>query len=156
MRAQTLSVIAVALTLDGVMNGSVAGGIQASITRTNADGTSDTFGGGAAKQSTNATVSSPARTAASRPPSRAVKGALGYAWFWGAAGSEVLGAITSINSLVITAAATGTQTAASLGTSDNSVNLLAFDGLIVAGGQIRLRRLCRRCSRPARRAPARR
>ena len=59
-----------------------------------------------------------------------MKGALGYAWFWGAAGSEVLGAITSINSLVITAAAAGTQTATSLGASDNSVNALAFDGLI--------------------------
>src|SRR5579862_199616 len=32
LASQTLSVIAVALTLDGVMNGSIAGGIQASIT----------------------------------------------------------------------------------------------------------------------------
>jgi hypothetical protein len=126
----TLSVIAVALTLDGVMNGSVAGGIQASITRTNADGTSDTFGGGAAKPSTNATVSVTGPDGSVTASIIAVKGALGYAWFWGAAGSEVLGAITSINSLVIVADATGTQTAASLGTSDNSVNLLAFDGLL--------------------------
>ena len=59
-----------------------------------------------------------------------VTGALGYAWFWGAAGSEVLGAITTINSLVITANATGTQTAASLGSSDNSTNALVFDGLL--------------------------
>ena len=57
-------------------------------------------------------------------------GALGYAWFWGAAGSEVLGAITTINSLVITANAAGTQTAASLGSSDNSTNALVFDGLL--------------------------
>ena len=42
----------------------------------------------------------------------------------------MLGAITSINSIVITAAAAGAQTAASLGASDNSVNALAFDGLI--------------------------
>jgi hypothetical protein len=42
----------------------------------------------------------------------------------------VLGAITTINSLVITATASGTQTAASLGSSDNSTNALAFDGLI--------------------------
>jgi hypothetical protein len=130
LASQTLSVIAVALTLDGVMNGSVAGGIQASITRTNADGTSDTFGGGAAKPSTNATVSVTGPDGSVAASVAAVKGALGYAWFWGAAGSEVLGAITSINSLVIVAVATGTQTAASLGTSDSSVNLLAFDGLL--------------------------
>jgi hypothetical protein len=130
LASQTLSVIAVALTLDGVMNGSVAGGIQASITRTNADGTSDTFGGGAAKQSSNATVSVTGPDGSVAASVAAVKGALGYAWFWGAAGSEVLGAITSINSLVITAAAAGTQTATSLGASDNSVNALAFDGLI--------------------------
>ena len=130
LASQTLSVIAVALTLDGVMNGSVAGGIQASITRTNADGTSDTFGGGAAKPSANATVSITGPDGSVAASISAVKGALGYAWFWGAAGSEVLGAITSINSIVITAAAAGTQTAASLGASDNSANLLAFDGLI--------------------------
>lgn len=130
LASQTLSVIAVALTLDGVMNGSVAGGIQASITRTNADGTTDTFGGGAAKPSANATVSVTGPDGSVAASVAAMQGALGYAWFWGAAGSEALGAITSINSLVITAAATGTQTAASLGASDNSANLLAFDGLL--------------------------
>ncbi|MGB6656481.1 MAG: hypothetical protein WBE49_06275, partial [Methylovirgula sp.] len=40
----TLSVICVALTLDGIMNATVVGGIQGQITRQNADGTSDTFG----------------------------------------------------------------------------------------------------------------
>ena len=60
LAAATYSVICVALTLDGFINASVAGGIQGQISRTNADGSSDTFGGGAAKQSTNqtATVSS--------------------------------------------------------------------------------------------------
>jgi hypothetical protein len=48
----------------------------------------------------------------------------------GAPGAETLGAITTINSVVIGAAATGSQTAASLGASDNSANALAFDGLI--------------------------
>ena len=55
---------------------------------------------------------------------------MGYAWFWGAAGAETLGAITTINSVVIGAPATGSQTAASLGANDNSANALAFDGLI--------------------------
>ena len=128
----TYSVICVALTLDGVINGSVAGGIQAQITRTNADGSPDTFGGGAARKSANATavVSGGSGNGLVSATVAVVNGALGYAWFWGAAGSEVLGAITTINSVVITATAAGTQTAASLGTGDNSTNALVFDGLL--------------------------
>jgi hypothetical protein len=128
-----LSVICVALTHDGVVNASLTGGIQGQITRTNADLTTDTFGGGAAKRSLNATITT-ANDGNATHQIRAsvvpVTGAFGYAWFWGAAGSEVLGAITSIASLVIAAAAAGAQTAASLGTADNSVNPLAFDGLL--------------------------
>jgi hypothetical protein len=129
--ASPYSVICVALTLDGLVNGSITGGIQGAITRSNADGSSDTFGGGAAGKSANATASISSGTTGSIAAAvAAVTGALGYAWFWGAAGSEVLGAITTINSLVITASATGTQTAASLGSSDNSTNALVFDGLL--------------------------
>ena len=127
------SVICVALTHDGIVNATLAGGIQGQITRSNADGSSDTFGGGAAKKSNNATVTTANdgnATHSIKASVAPVSGALGYAWFWGAAGSEVLGAITTIDSIVISAAASGTQTAASLGTSDNSQNVLAFDGLI--------------------------
>jgi len=116
-------VICVALTLDGIMNATIASGIQGQITRTNADGSSDTFGGGAAKKSNNATVTTASdgnATHSIKASVAAVTGALGYAWFWGAAGSEVLGAITTIDSLVITAAASGTQTAASRLTCDLS------------------------------------
>jgi len=130
LAAQTWSVICVALTLDGVINGSVAGGIQASITRTNADGSSDTYGGGAARKSSSATVATTGSTSSISASVAAVNGALGYAWFWGAAGSELLGAITTINSVVVTAAATGTQTAASLPATDYSGNSLVFDGLL--------------------------
>jgi hypothetical protein len=128
---QTLSVICVALSLDALVNGSVSGGIQASITRTNADASSDTFGGGSAQKSAAATasvVTSSANTVAATVAAKS--GAVGYAWFWGPGGSELLGAITTINSLVITALATGTQTAASLPSTDQSTNSLAFDGLI--------------------------
>jgi hypothetical protein len=129
---QTLSVICVALSLDGYVNGSVAGGIQAQITRTNADASSDTFGGGAARKSNAASITINGGGSAQKVTATvmAVTGAVGYAWFWGAGGSEVLGAITTINSVVITAAAAGTQTAASLGTGDNSTNSLIYDGLI--------------------------
>jgi hypothetical protein len=144
LAAATYSVICVALTLDGFVNGSVSGGIQGSITRTNADSSTDTFGGGAAKQSANQTATVSSGSTGSLAVSVApVKGAYGYAWFWGAAGSEVLGAITpspsasqtncsssAVNSLVITGTASGTQTASSLGTSDNSSNALVFDGLL--------------------------
>lgn len=126
----TLSVIVVPLSLDGFLNGTVLGGIQGAITRTNADGSSDTFGGGVGKQSVNATVSVTGNTGSATATTTAIKGAMGYAWFWGLAGAELLGAITSINSVSILATATGTQTAASLGTNDNSQNSLAFDGLI--------------------------
>ena len=127
------SVICAALTHDGVMNATLAAGIQGQITRTNADGTTDTFGGGAAARSANATITTASDGNAThliRASVAPVAGALGYAWFWGAAGAETLGAITSIASVTIASAATGTQTAASLGTADSSVNALAFDGLI--------------------------
>ncbi len=134
LSAGTLSVIVVALTLDGLMNSSVVSGIQASISRTNADSSVDTFGGGAAQKSSNATVTVAANgsVSASLPVTH---GAFGYAWFWGAAGSEVLGALTTINSVVITAAATGTQTAASLPSADWSSNALVFDGLLTQAFQ---------------------
>jgi hypothetical protein len=126
----TLSVIAVPLSVDAYINGSVAGGIQGNITRVNADNSTDQFGGGAGKQSANATSSITGNSGSCTATTTAIVGAAGYAWFWGLAGSEVLGAITGINSVAITANATGTQTAASLGTNDNSTNALAFDGLI--------------------------
>jgi hypothetical protein len=130
LAAQTWSVICAAITVDGLMNGSLGGGVQGSITRTNADGSSDVFGGGVAKRSANATITTTGSTKLINATVVPVAGAVGYAWFWGSPGSEVLGAITTINSLAITAAATGTQTAASLGSNDNSINSLAFDGLL--------------------------
>ena len=128
-----LSVIVVALTHDGFINASIAGGVQGAVTRTNADGTTDTFGGGAARRSANATITTANdgnATHAVRAAVAPVPGALGYAWYWGAAGAEVLGALTSVASLAINGTAAGTQTASSLGTGDNSVNALAFDGLL--------------------------
>jgi hypothetical protein len=129
LAAQTLSVICVALSHDGFLNGSVTGGIQASISRTNADSSVDTFGGGAAQKSASATQVTTGATSTVSASVAAVNGAAGYAWFWGTAGNEVLGAITSINSVLIKANAAGTQTAASLPASDQSANALAFDGL---------------------------
>ena len=131
LAAATYSVIAVALTLEGFVNSSVAGGIPTQVVRTNADGSSDTFGGGSAQKSTNRTQVTTGSTSTITATVASVNGAVGYAWFWGAAGSEVLGAITTIPTVTITATATGTQTAASLPAADNSINNLVFDGLLV-------------------------
>lgn len=130
LSSATYSVICVALAYDGFLRGTISGGLQASITRTNADGTTDTFGGGVAQKSSNATVAVTGPTGSISASVSPVTGAVGYAWYWGAAGSETLGAITTINSVVIKAAAAGTQTAASLPSADNSQCALEFNGLI--------------------------
>jgi len=128
-----ISVKVAALTLEGYLGASVVVGVRGQVARTNADGSSDSYGGGTAKVSAGTVVttandgSATHKLACTVAP---VMGAVAYAWFWGPAGSEVLGAITTINSAIITAAATGSQTAASLGSSDNSVNNLVFDGLL--------------------------
>ena len=143
LAAQTWSVICVALGYDaywdaaGLNNGYTGSAlnlstavITSSITRTNMDGSSDTFGGGSAQKSANATATTTGSTSSIAATVATVRGAYGYAWFWGTAGSEVLGAVTTINSLSITAAATGTQTAASMPSADNSTNALVYDGLL--------------------------
>ena len=44
------SVICVALSFEGYLNASIAAGIPTSVVRPNADGTSDTYGGGSGAQ----------------------------------------------------------------------------------------------------------
>lgn len=107
--------------------------IQGQITRTNVDGSQATYGSGTAQKSVNGTrttANDGNSTHALTATVAAVPGAAGFAWFWGAAGSEVLGALTTVNALTITANATGSQTAASLPAADNSTNQYEFDGLI--------------------------
>lgn len=138
LTTQTLSVICVALAFDAfnVVGGNNAAPgnaiiVPAVTTRTNTDGTNLVFGGGSAQKSANATVSVTGSTGSAGATVTAVKGAVGYAWYWGAAGSEILGAITSINSVSITALATaGNQPASSLPASDNSTNAFLCNGLI--------------------------
>ena len=104
-------------------------GTGGQISRTNADRSTATYGGGSAKASTNQTVSVTGPNGSVAATVARVSGAVAYAWFWGTAGSELLGAITTINSVQITAAATGTQLASTL-SSDNSQNALVFDGIL--------------------------
>ncbi len=130
---QTISVIVAPLTLSGFRNGSIAAGVPGLVARTNMDGSIDNYGGGTGPRSPNATVTTGAgATNSITATTPATAGVVAWAWFWGAAGAETLGAITTINSVLITAAATGTQTAASLGAAatDFSQNSLECDGLI--------------------------
>ncbi len=123
------NVYCVALSAEGYRFSSVSGGVPGQIVRTNTDGSSDTFGGGSAAPSTVRTVSVTGPSGSIACTVAPVQGAVAYAWFWGTAGNELLGAITTINSIVITATATGTQNVSTL-SGDNSRNSLSFDGLL--------------------------
>jgi len=131
----TLSVKCVALTYEGYYRSSIANGVPGQITRTNADASTDTFGGGTSQVSAAGTGTVGSSAGSATATVTAVKGAVAYAWYWGASGSEKIGAITTINSVSITADAAGTQTPAAAGSfsglaSDYSRNTLIFDGLI--------------------------
>lgn len=125
----TLSVICVALAGEGALYDTVAGGVNASIARQNADGSTLTYGGGSAQKSAAGTLSLTASHTALVTVTP-VSGAVGYAWFWGAAGAETLGAITSLAGIELKADAAGTQLASALPASDNSKNGFIPDGII--------------------------
>jgi hypothetical protein len=127
----TYNVHCVALTHAAWKYGSVSGGLVLTATRTNADGSTDTVNSGLAQKSAAATATvasgSTGSIAASVTP---VSGAVAYAWFWGTSGNELLGAITTINSVNITATATGTQNISALPSADHSRDSLVFDGIL--------------------------
>lgn len=130
----------VALTPDGYRRARLAGGVVQSYTRTNADATTDTMAGGCAAPSTQANVTTAndganAHSIAATVTAKA--GACAYAWFWATAAANLtLGAITTINSVSITALATGTTTSpgtanfAALAATDFSADSLVYDGLL--------------------------
>lgn len=132
-------VFVIALSHEGLLNSSVAGGVPVGqLTRNNADGSTDSYGGGAAQKSAVGTVTTANDTNNThqlRATVAPVIGAAGYAWFWGTSGNELLGAITTINSVLISAVATGTQNISVHPSSDNSRNALVFDGLLTFAQQ---------------------
>jgi hypothetical protein len=128
--AATYSVIAVALTLEGYQNSSLAAGIATTKTITGADGKTYVLNGRSSNKSANATqaVTSGQTLFASVA---ALQGAVAYAWYVGTAGAETLQAITTINSAVFSAPLAGGQQAVSAVTADNSANPnYAYDGLL--------------------------
>jgi hypothetical protein len=128
----TYSVIVVALTMEGNLNSSLAGGVATTLAITGNDGGNYTLGGGSSNRSANTTqaVTSGQTLYATTP---IVNGAVAYAWYVGAAGSETLQAITTINSAAFAAALSTGRQAATVVSADNSYNAnLAFNGLLTA------------------------
>jgi hypothetical protein len=135
LASTTYRVVCVALTFEGYKYNTVAGGLMPVVTKTNTDASTDTFGGGCAQKSATATQATAADASNTHCISASVAakaGAVAYAWYWGTvndAGCK-LGAITTINSVLIKADATGTQAVSDVDlAADHSTNALAFDGL---------------------------
>src|SRR5207249_2188823 len=101
-------------------------------TITGADGKAYVLNGGSSNKSANATQAvTLGQTLFASVAS--VTGAVAYAWYVGAAGSETLQAITTINSASFSAPLAGGQQAVSAITADNSANPnYAYDGLLTA------------------------
>lgn len=125
----TYSVIAVALTMEGYLNSSVANGVATSKTITSQDGSTFTQNGGSSMKSAAATQ---AVTLGQNLKSSvaSVTGAVGYAWYVGTAGNEVLQSIGGSSITISAPLGTGTQNASAI-TADNSRNQnVGFDGLL--------------------------
>lgn len=126
----------VALTHEGFYNASVADGVKGEIIRSDADGSTTTYGGGASQMSNAVNASTTHGTSSFTTKVAPVRGAFAYAWFWGtSATAATLGAITTVNNITITTATgSGTQAAndavAKLTTQDNSTNTSIHDGLL--------------------------
>ena len=125
----TLSVICVALTQMGYRHSSIANGVGTATVVTGADGQTYTINPGSSMRSANATqavTTGQALNATVAP----VMGAVAYAWYVGAAGSEILQAITSNSNVSFSAPlVTGTQPATAI-TVDSSSDAKAFDGFL--------------------------
>jgi hypothetical protein len=129
----TYSVYVFALTYEGYQMATIAGGIKRALTVTGMDGLTYPLNGGSSKGSANVTQAvTLGQTLFMSTP--AIKGAVAYAWYVGAAAAEKLEAITTINSYAITAPLLGTGQAYSAVSgdtaNDRSLNTTGFDGLL--------------------------
>ena len=127
----TYYVKVVGLTLEGYQNSSILGGVATSMTVIGADGRSYMLSGGSSYISAEASQAVTLGETLSCSVT-GLQGAVAYAWYVSAvSGAETLQAITTINSLAISAPlSTGNQqqTAISI---DNSANpSYAYDGLL--------------------------
>ena len=138
--ALTYSVIVVGLTSEGFSNngrlvGTVLAGAALPTQKviTGNDGNTYTLNGGVSNKSPNA-LQAVTLGQTLFATTNVINGAVAYAWYVGAAGSETLQQITTINSATFTAPlVSGTQPAASLIADYSRNNGLAFDGLLTVG-----------------------
>jgi len=137
----TVFVIAVALTGMGFLgytpynSTTNTGGVLGQVTKLNADGSSDVYGGGSAKPSVEASIAT-SGTQAVTATVTAVPGAQGYAWFVGnASGAERLAGITPSNQAIFSKYPAATaQPVGNIyvggNPTDNSCNTLTPDGIL--------------------------
>jgi len=129
-------VYCVALTASGYQRSTVsATGVVQTISRTNADATTDTIKAGAAgKSAAGSTITTSASNNSVSATVTAVTGAVAYAWYIGTSGAERLHSITTINSQLFTTAAGGSnQLFSALAAGDNSAEgSYSFDGFLYA------------------------
>ena len=130
--ALTYSVICVALTGNGYLNATQSGTLSlltpASITSNDGGGAYTLNGGSGPKSSASTQAVTLGQTLSCSVPF--VAGAVAYAWYVGASGSEKLEKITTINSATFSAPLAGTGQAATAITADWSTNSVAYNGLI--------------------------
>lgn len=122
----------VALTLQGYLASSLAGGVKQEVSVTPADGGSAfTYGGGSSQKSA-ATVSGATSGGAStlKLSTPVVPGAVAYAWYVGAHDGDVtLQAITTVSHVKLASLTTDKQNVTAI-TGDYSKNTLGWDGLL--------------------------
>jgi hypothetical protein len=117
-------------------NSTMTGGILGQVTKVNADGSTDTFGGGSAQPSAEASIASVTTAQVVTATVTPVVGAVGYAWFVGtASGAEVFAGLTQANQANFTknpAATNQPITSLKVGGAyqDNSTNALVPDGIL--------------------------
>ena len=136
----TVYVVAVALTGMGFLGYSSynsatnLGGVLGQVTKVNADSSTDTYGGGSAQPSAEASIAT-SGTQCVTATCAIVNGAMAYAWFVGnASGAEYLAGLTPSNQVILTKYPLATNQPIGnlkVGASytDNSVDTLIPDGI---------------------------
>jgi hypothetical protein len=143
LASATYSVMVVGLTQEGYLNSSLSTGVATQLTITGNDNGVYTLNGGSSNKSANttqavtlgqtltATVGTPAQSPNGSYLAPVLAGVVAWAWFVGTAGAETLQAITTINSVAISAPlATGRQAATAISADNSSNPGLAFNGLL--------------------------
>jgi hypothetical protein len=126
-----VSVICVALTFDAFRRFSGATSIVQTVVRQNMDNSTTTINAGTAIPSGNATVTVSAGAVNSvLAKVIPLRGAYGYAWFAGTAGSERFVTVTSMSMTTIAGLPGSGQLASSLAATDYSADSLIHDGLL--------------------------